>query len=450
MKTWQDFLQAENKEAFIINAITEFKCSDRFTRAIDAQSYYRGVNTTINNRTPMRYGKNGLTRDYTKTNNKISNGFFPKIIKQEVGYLLGNGLTTDDKIKKGLGKKFDSKLMTVGTYACVDSIGWAYCFINSKGQFDIQMWRGTEAFPLYDERTGSIMAVIRFWQLQEDKPIYVELYEEDGKTEYKSNSQSASIVNLEVTKPKAPYIIKKTKTILGEEVAEENFSVLPVFPLFANDIEESEFSNSLKTNIDLYDIILSDFGNNLEDNRDVYWVLKNYNGQDIEAFHRDFKEYKALKVEDDGDATPHTLEVPYQAREVALEIIRKEIYADAMALDTSVLSGGSLTNVAIKANMQDLDLKTDGFEACVTDFVDNIINLYLEYSNSNIDYKIEFIRRSLINDTEIVDNIYKMRNDISHKTALKLNPYIEKEQEELDNIAEEGLDKYKIEVQEEV
>ena len=114
-----------------------------------------------------------------------------------------------------------------------------------------------------------------------------------------------------------------------------------------------------------------------------------------------------------------------------------------MALDTSVFSGGSLTNIAIKANMMDLDLKTDDFENQVYDFLYNVIDLYLEFVNKpNEEYEIELIRRSLTNDTEIVDNIYKFRQDISHETALKLNPYIKDEAREMEKIDEEGLSKY--------
>ena len=54
-----------------------------------------------------------------------------------------------------------------------------------------------------------------------------------------------------------------------------------------------------------------------------------------------------INVDEDGDATPHTIEVPYQARETILNMLNKSIYSDAMGLDTSILAGGSLTNVAM-------------------------------------------------------------------------------------------------------
>ena len=166
-------------------------------------------------------------------------------------------------------------------------------------------------------------------------------------------------------------------------------------------------------------------------------------------FLADYKYYKSIKVDDDGDATPNTIEVPHEARRIALEILRKDIYDSAMALDTSVLSGGSLTNIAIKAAMTDLDLKTDEFENEALDYIENLLVLYREMTGDKTETEIKFIRRSIVNDTEIIDNIVKMRNDISLETALTLNPYVENVEDELLKIEEESRNKYTIEEVEE-
>ncbi|MGL5870373.1 phage portal protein, partial [Clostridium chrysemydis] len=231
--------------------------------------------------------------------------------------------------------------------------------------------------------------------------------------------------------PKQAYIIHKASNIIdGEYVTGvTNWTKLPIFPMYANREKKSEFSLGLKNKIDLYDIIISDFGNNLEDSQDVYWVLKNYQGQDITQFMSEYKRYKAIKVESDedgngGDATPHTIEIPYQAREIALNLLEKKIYKEAMALDTESITGSSLTNVVIKAAFTDLNTKCDAFENCVLITLKNIVDLYKEYAKVNKDIEIKLIRRELVNDTETVDNIVKFRNDIDWRTSLELNPYI--------------------------
>ncbi len=421
MLTFQDYLNSSDKIGFINDAIIEFKASERYKIANIAWAYFSGENVTILERMKWFYNTNGIKQeDFFKANNQIPSAFFPKIIKQECSYLLANGVTMEDKFKKDLGKKFDNRIYKSGLYSKIDGVSWTYCHLDSKGKFCEDVWRGNEFVPLFDERTATLMAGIRFWQLDVNKPMFVEFYEQDGITELQSNKQN----NLIVTKEKQPYKLIKKIDVLGERIEGENWSILPIVPLYSGILKKSSLTISLRNQIDLFDKISSDFGNNLEDAQDIYWILKNYAGQDMEQFLKDYKYYKTIQITDEGEASPHTIEVPHEARKIALEILRKQIYATAMATDMDTLTGGSLTATAIRIATQDLDLKTDEFEINVIDYIENILNIYNEYKGSNEEYEFKLIRRTLINDTETIDNIYKFRNDIDLETALRLNPYI--------------------------
>nr|DAG25132.1 MAG TPA: PORTAL PROTEIN [Caudoviricetes sp.] len=445
MLTYQDFetLRSQGIEVFIKKAIQEFQSSEFYRRGLKAHLYYKGDNDILH-RLQWFYDSTGLKReDNFKANNQVPCEFYKKITKQLNSYLLANGVTVEDKIKDNLPRKFDIKIQKAGLYAILAGCSWTYCYKNNDGKFDLDVFSGIEFIPLFDEFTGQVKAGIRYFRIDENKPYNVEFYELDGITRLREEKKTG---NFYIVEEKRAYITNKKVTAFSEEITgSKNFGLLPVIPFWGNDIKESSLTTALKNKIDLYDIIESDFGNNLEDSKDVYWVLKNYNGQDLGEFLADYKYYKSIKVDDDGDATPHTLEVPYQARQTALEIIKKDIYDSAMALDTSVLSGGSLTNIAIKAMMTDLDLKADDFENEALDYMDNLLLLYREITGDTTETKVNFIRRGIVNDTEIVENIVKMRNDISQRTALELNPYIEDVEEELDRIEEEARNKYTIE-----
>ena len=121
--------------------------------------------------------------------------------------------------------------------------------------------------------------------------------------------------------------------------------------------------------------------------------------------------------------TLKAFEVPYQARQTALELLRKELYSDYMSLKMDEITGGSLTNVAIDVAMLDLNLKVDRFEWQAFSFVQNMLHLAGVTSE-----KIKFKRQSITNRSEIVQDIVAMREDIDLETALKLNPYIEQEE----------------------
>lgn len=443
MITFQDYTNYKgNIESFVKDCIANFQNSDFYRKAAKAERYYLGDNDILH-RLQWFYDSAGIKReDNFKANNQVPCEYFKKIVKQQVSYLLANGVTLEDKIKNNLPRKFDINLMKAGKSSVITGCSWTYCYKDNQGKFNTNVFSGTEFIPLFDEFTGEVKAGVRFFRIDKDKPYNVEFYEQDGITRLKENNKTG---NYSIVEEKRAYITKKKIDALEEKIiGSSNFSVLPVIPFYGNDTHTTALSTALKNKIDLYDIIESDFGNNLEDAKDVYWVLKNYSGQDIGEFLADYKEYKTIKVDGDGDAKAETLEVPYQARQTALEILKKDIYDSAMALDTSILSGGSLTNIAIKAAMTDLDLKTDDFENEALDFMENILILYREITGDNTETKINFIRRNIVNDAEVIDNIVKMRNDISQRTALELNPYIEDVEEELNRIEEESMSKFTI------
>ena len=94
-----------------------------------------------------------------------------------------------------------------------------------------------------------------------------------------------------------------------------------------------------------------------------------------------------------------------------------------MALNMDALTGGSLTNVAIRAAAADLNLKADRYEWQLRRFVQTLLDLIGHPTED-----IRFNRQTIANDSEVVEDIYRMRSDIDQRTALRLNPYIQEEE----------------------
>ena len=122
-------------------------------------------------------------------------------------------------------------------------------------------------------------------------------------------------------------------------------------------------------------------------------------------------------------AEPHTIEVPYMARREALDLLERALYQDYMALDMDAITGGSLTNVAIRAAAANLNLKADRYEWQVRQFVQDLLRLIGHPTED-----IRFTRQTITNESEVVKDIYAMRGDIDQRTALRLNPYIQEEE----------------------
>lgn len=404
---------------FLVSVITQYKGTELYRDTLKAKAYFNGE-TDIQFRKKEYINENGVkVVDIYKANNTISTDIFKKIILQESSTLFAKGVNINPEIKANFSKMFDIKLQRLGIESSLG--GTAYGYVTpTKNGLTLEYFSADEFVPIVDVFTGDLVAGIRFIQLDSNLPMKIELYEIDGLTTFVTDGSQ----NIKILDEKRNYYTITESDALSKTVYERNYSILPVIPLYNGLSKKSRLNRALKTKIDLLEIILSDFGNNLEDMQDVYWTIKNYDGQGLSEFIREMKQHKAIKVGDDGDVKSHTTDVPYQAREAAIKILKKQIFSDSMALDTEDMTG-TLTTVEINARRENLNLKIDDFENEAHNFMNSVMQIYQEIYGEVEKYNLTFIRSGLINETEIIDNIIKIRSDIDHRTALELNPMID-------------------------
>ena len=404
---------------FLVSAITQYKGTELYRDTLKAKAYFNGE-TDIQFRKKEYINENGVkVVDIYKANNTISTDIFKKIILQESSTLFAKGVNINPEIKANFSKMFDIKLQRLGIESSLG--GTAYGYVTpTKNGLTLEYFSADEFVPIVDVFTGDLVAGIRFIQLDSNLPMKIELYEIDGLTTFVTDGSQ----NIKILDEKRNYYTITESDALSKTVYERNYSILPVIPLYNGLSKKSRLNRALKTKIDLLEIILSDFVNNLEDMQDVYWTIKNYDGQGLSEFIREMKQHKAIKVGDDGDVKSHTTDVPYQAREAAIKILKKQIFSDSMALDTEDMTG-TLTTVEINARRENLNLKIDDFENEAHNFMNSVMQIYQEIYGEVEKYNLTFIRSGLINETEIIDNIIKIRSDIDHRTALELNPMID-------------------------
>ena len=370
MKTYQDLQVAADKAAFVLEAIREHKSSVMYNIAFDAEEYDRQRNVTIMRYQKLLYTLSGqAVPDNFTANYKLASNFFNRFITQENQYLLGNGVTLEkESNKEKLGKDFDIKLQTNGRNALVQGVSFGFW------NFDhLEVFKLTEFVPLYDEETGALMAGVRFWQVDYDKPLRATLYELDGYTEYIQNKNNP----LTVRQEKRTYrqIVRQSAADGMEIVPGDNYPGFPIVPLWGNQHHQSELVG-LRESIDCYDLIKSGFANDLDDASAIYWTLENSGGMDdvdLAKFVERMKTVKAAVMYAEGaKAEAHTIEVPYASRVAYLERLEQDMYRDFQALDINSLSAASKTATEINAAYQPLDNKVDQYEYCVIDFLQKI------------------------------------------------------------------------------
>ena len=421
MKTYQDLQKAiadNTTMQFVKDCIESHMQSDIYREAVDAREYMKKRNVTIKAFQKLIYDMTGQAiPDNYSANFKLVNSFFPKFVIQENSYLLGNGVTFNESSTKDKlgGDEFDNVLIDAGEKALWGGLSFGFFNVDKVNVFDI-----TEFAPLWDEDDGSLKAGVRFWRIASNKPLRATLYEIDGYTEYKWDDNAKQGV---IIKEKQPYKLKiRTSEFDGTEILSgENYPSFPIVPLWANKYHQSELVG-LQEKIDCYDLIQSGFANTIDDASVIYWTIKNAGGMediDLVKFIERMKTVKAAVVDENGsDAQAHTLDIPYEARNVLLGNLRDSLYSDAMALDTDKISAGNVTATAIESSYENLNLKCDTYELCVTKFIKGLLKLI------NVDDSPTYKRSKIINMQEDTQMILSAAQYLDDETILKHLPFL--------------------------
>lgn len=426
MKTYNDLVAVGESESarikFIRDAITDHKSSEIYKTAVDAVEYEAHRNVTINRYKKIIYRLSGeAIQDRFAANRKCASNFFNRFVTQETAYLLGNGVQfEDDATKKKLGKDFDTRLYDAGKTALVQGV--AFGFLNRDR---LKVFGVVDFVPLYDEEDGALKAGIRFWQLASNSPLRATLYEMDGYTEYKQDSDSDE---LRVWKQKRPYVYKTATTQADGETIYDgyNYPAFPIVPLWGNRNKQSELVG-MRENIDCYDLIKSGFANDLEEAASLYWVIKGAGAMeddaDLAQFLERLKLVRGTAVNgDDVEVTAHSVEVPHQSREVYLTRLENDMYNDFMAVNPAPISAGNITATQIMAAYEPLNNKVDEFEFCVIDFIHGILAV------AGIDDEPKFKRSPITNQLEQTEMVMMAAEYLDEETIIRSLPFLTPEQ----------------------
>lgn len=455
MLTYQDLLKISPTDerarlTFIQSAIFDHKSTDLYKTAVLADEYNRQQNRTIVQYQKILHDLSGkAVPDNYSANYKLVSNFFNRFVVQENQFLLGNGVTwKNDTAEEKLGKNFDTRLQEAGLAALVGGVSFGFFNVNHMDVFKV-----TELVPLFDEENGSLSAAVRFWQIDSSKPLRATLYELDGYTEYIwGRRDNVGRVNDsgEILKPKQAYqIVTKTTGIDGTEIMEyENYPTFPIVPLWGNPHHQSELVG-LQEQIDAYDLIKSGFCNTVDEASIIYWLIQGAGGMDdfdLTEFLNRIHSIHAAAPQEGQSVEARTIEPPYQSREALLDRISRDLYRDAMALDTDAIAGGAVTATQIKAAYEPLNNKADQYEYCVHDFLDKIMEL------AGIDDEPSFTRSMLVNTQEIVQTVlqsaeYLSRDYVTAKILTLLGDG-DKLKEVLNQMAEDDTERISFELTE--
>ena len=443
IKTYNDLLEVGEVEMdrmdFVLATINAHKGSAEYKLAVDAELYYAHQNPTIMNFQKFVYNQFGkAVPDIWSANNKIASNWHNYFTTQAVSYLIGNGITfKEESNKEKLGDKFDRMVEKAATHA--KNAGVAFGFWNLD---HLEVFSLNEFAPLYDEEDGGLKAGVRFWQIDDNKPLRATLYELDGYTDYIKRKDE----DIEVLHDKRAYKeIVRTSEVEGEVILDgENYPGFPIVPLW-NVNKQSDLAGNRGT-IDAYDLMISGLVNNVSDGEFIYWILKNCGGMDAMDDARFIEQLKLTHVahadgDDGAEVEGHNVSVEFQATAEALDRLERQLFKDYMGLKVDDISAGA-TNDQIQSAYEPLNQKTDQFEYCVNDFIMGILEL------AGIEDEPTYTRSQMSNRAETLDMVLQsaeyLDDEYITQKILTLLGDADKVEEVMKRKAEQELARYSV------
>lgn len=398
--------------------------SDRKKFARKGQAYYDGDHDIKQYRLFYYNADGNLVEDKTRSNVKIPHPFFTELVDQAVQYILsgkdGFVKSDDPELQKILDEYFNenedftSELSEVLTGCMVKGFDYMYAYKNENNKLSFMCADAMGVIEVRAKDTDDGCAYVIYWYIDriekgQKKIKRIQVWDSE-KVYYYVQDGNGMITEDESEKinPKPHTLYKKEG---DEAIYYKGFGFIPFFRL---DNNKKQFSclKTVKDLIDDYDLMASSLSNNLIDFDTPIHVVKGFQGDDLEELQTNLKTKKIIGVDDDGDVEVKTVDVPYQARQVKLDLDEKNIYRFGMGLNTAGLKDtAATTNIAIKAAYSLLDLKCSKLEIKLKQFLRKILKPVIAEINEidKTDYQtsqvyFEFNHEIMSNEQENAQN----------------------------------------------
>lgn len=438
--------------------IDEWEASDERQLMISGEKYYRVENEVILARKMYRYEDEQKVEDDTKANHKLAHGFMHEFVDDKVNYLLVKPYTMECKddtylkrVQDILGKRYQHRLVQLGTETSNKGIAWTYEYIDSKGEKKIMKVPSEQLIPWWsDNDHEELDAMIRYYQIEvyegkEKKYVTkIEMHYPDGVEYYIKDQDGEVILDAEKYLDASGDGVRLPHFIVGNEPG--SWDRVPFVPWKNNDFELPDLQ-FVKTLIDEYDISRSDVGNLLEEIKQIIYALRGYGGSSLSDFMRDLAYYKAIKLDDDGgvDKVEHTIDI--DAADKHYQQLQRDIYRFGQAVDKGQDKlGNSPSGIALKFMYSGLDLKDNSLEDSFKwSFEQQLyfVNKYLEVTKDSVkpsdqEITITFNRDIAINESQAITDCQNSKGVISDETIVANHPWTKNLEEELARIKEES------------
>ena len=435
--------------------INEDANSEKKRMAKVGQRYYNSEHDILQY-TIFYYNADGeLVMDTSRNNAKIPHPFLTELNDQATQYILS---VKDGKIIKSdmpelqteldayfnENEDFIAELSEVLTGCQNKGFEYLYAYKNGEDKLAFQCADSIGVIEIEARFAEDKQAHIIYW--------YVDRIDKKGKQVKRIMDWTAREVAYYMQIGDGELVLDKSKNpnpqphILYQKDGKsihtyyDSFNFIPFFRLDNNKKQVSSLK-PIKPLIDDYDIMASALTNNLVDFDKPIYVVKGMEADNLKEIEQNLKTKKMMGIPDAESNTGVdivTVDIPYEARKVKLELDEKNIYRFGMGLNMEGLKDTSATtNIAIKAMYSLLDLKCSKLKIKLKQFLRKIIKVVLDEINKTQgkDYQMKDVYFNL-DEPDIISNAQEnaqielteaQRKQAEITTILNLAPHLDNE-----------------------
>lgn len=406
-------LSIEEISTFIKNDFA----STKKAKAREGRRYYEADHDIKDYRIFFIDADGKLREDTTKSNIKISHPFFRLLVDQQVQYMLSgkDGFVKSDipELQTELdayfneNESFVAELSDLLSGAVSKGFEYMYAYKDESDRTAFQTADSIGVVEVREKETDDGCAYVIFWYVErigkDDQKIKrIQVWDDKQTWFYCQVDDGAIVPDESVDHNPRPHIIYKKDG--DESTYYDDYGMIPFFRL---DNGKKQFSGlkPIKALIDDYDLMNAGLSNNIQDTNEALYVVRGFEGDNLDELMVNIKAKKHVGVDEKGGIDIKTVDIPVEARKIKMEVDEKNIFRFGQGVNTEALKDTSATtSIAIKSAYANLDLKCDGLQPFLLQFMRKLLKLVLKEINDTqgTDYEQKDVYFDF--DREIITN----------------------------------------------
>jgi SPP1 family phage portal protein len=475
VKLQMNVAQIKSDSKLITAIIERWEQSHVYRHMIEGEKYYSVRHEICHKDFTKAYIFNKDINDFVQVENKNAsnlktiNPFLRYLNRQKTNYIAGKRIqftvkdaenntdaeTLQENINNELNDYFESTAYDLVLHASNKGMEVLMPFINADGKFDYRIAPAQNIIPDYDEETGQLISVMRYYE----KDYLAD--NDEQRDSLRTSSQLMEVRRVEIwTKEDVSYYVQDspgglyvfessrshfelTNPLLNPEdqTAKGSWGRPPFIFLNNNSEKESDLL-PIKSLLGAYDAVSTGFFQDVDTIQSVVYHVNDYGGTDAKEIPQMLKLFKSISTQGpDGKVEAIQIEIPFEAKKEILSILEKNIFRFGEGVDlTAVNKGANIPIIGVEVTFNDLYLKGNNtisqLKLALKDFIWFLI-FYMQNKKmpGRVDSKnVQLLADSvsavikvskISNDTELITNLLASKGIMSNEAIMNKHPYID-------------------------